>query len=644
MHRCIAVCAAVVLALSPMNMVAFAGDSESGGTEEAGVPQGEKGTEGTLDTEGALDAGKDTAVPDSEEEGASTDDVIDEPSGKDVFGSIDADNVLLAGIAPALPLLASKAETRQIPPRAAYITKTAALVEGITPSDPNAATGGTVLDEERGTAAAMVSTGLSQIVEYHIVVNNAGPYQRSGVLDVTDAVPTGTTYIPGSAQFKFRSTANPANAVPGSLASCVTGQPGGGSAQVSWKLEKLSDGEEAYLTFRVSAPATAFDAGQTGMWDEKAFSNTAQMVDVDKRLTKTSETTYHQVQEARLTVVKQWDDNNDREGLRPQSVSMQLQADGVAYGDPVTLDAGNNWKHTWMALPVKDPATTAFVLYTVTETPTVPHYEAPVYTSNPQDESIVTVTNTRIPGTPTLVKTSDPAGGTNPGNAATVGVGQEITYTLTFDSMQGSATGIAVKDSIPAGLGFVPGSITFKPAGSSVAQPISDSAYNAATGEIVWPTYDQAALGTATFQFKAKVQPLDEGTASLLYSNSASAAFGGQPAVASNAVTHQQFNRWADITKTASLVEGVAASDPDAATGGTVLAEERGSADAMVSAGLSQIVEYHMVVKNTGAGQTSGKIDVTDAVPAGTAYIPGSAAYTFRSSANPAAPLPGSTA
>lgn len=50
-----------------------------------------------------------------------------------------------------------------------------------------------------------------------------------------------------------------------------------------------------------------------------------------------------------FTVVKKW--VNDTEGDRPESITVQLYQDGVAYGDSVKLTASNGWKYTWLNLP-----------------------------------------------------------------------------------------------------------------------------------------------------------------------------------------------------------------------------------------------------------------------------------------------------
>ena len=48
-------------------------------------------------------------------------------------------------------------------------------------------------------------------------------------------------------------------------------------------------------------------------------------------------------------VVKKWE--GDTESDRPESITVQLYQDGVAYGDSVKLTASNGWKYTWFNLP-----------------------------------------------------------------------------------------------------------------------------------------------------------------------------------------------------------------------------------------------------------------------------------------------------
>lgn len=53
-----------------------------------------------------------------------------------------------------------------------------------------------------------------------------------------------------------------------------------------------------------------------------------------------------------ITVTKNWDDDEDRDGVRTKSVVVQLMADGEPIPDyePVTLNRVNNWSYTWEKL------------------------------------------------------------------------------------------------------------------------------------------------------------------------------------------------------------------------------------------------------------------------------------------------------
>ena len=51
-----------------------------------------------------------------------------------------------------------------------------------------------------------------------------------------------------------------------------------------------------------------------------------------------------------VSVAKNWDDADNRDGLRPGSVTVQLYADGKAVGDAVTLSADNQWAYAWTGL------------------------------------------------------------------------------------------------------------------------------------------------------------------------------------------------------------------------------------------------------------------------------------------------------
>ena len=66
-----------------------------------------------------------------------------------------------------------------------------------------------------------------------------------------------------------------------------------------------------------------------------------------------------------ISVVKTWNDADNQDGKRPESVMVQLYANGHPQSDPVELNAGNNWSYKWEKLPDKENG--ELIAYTVRE-------------------------------------------------------------------------------------------------------------------------------------------------------------------------------------------------------------------------------------------------------------------------------------
>ena len=95
-----------------------------------------------------------------------------------------------------------------------------------------------------------------------------------------------------------------------------------------------------------------------------------------------------------VRVNKLWDDANDQDGLRPDSITVQLYANGIVI-DTITLNAANMWTVTFNDLPVTTAEGTAIV-YTVDET--VPEGYTKDIVGNAAADSF-TITNTHTPAT-----------------------------------------------------------------------------------------------------------------------------------------------------------------------------------------------------------------------------------------------------
>ncbi len=108
-----------------------------------------------------------------------------------------------------------------------------------------------------------------------------------------------------------------------------------------------------------------------------------------------------------LAVEKVWEDNDDQDGQRPESVTVQLFADGVAHGGVVTLNKANDWTYKWENLPKN--AGEKEIIYTVEETNVPAGYTSEVEPLMAADgtETGFTITNTHMPEPtePTVTRT-----------------------------------------------------------------------------------------------------------------------------------------------------------------------------------------------------------------------------------------------
>lgn len=100
------------------------------------------------------------------------------------------------------------------------------------------------------------------------------------------------------------------------------------------------------------------------------------------------------IEKTDITVTKVWYDMDNKFGLRPDSITVQLKANGTEYGQPVTLNKDNNWAYTFTGLNMTDGNGTA-IEYTVEETVASEHYRSTVAKDN---NGNFTITNTLMTG------------------------------------------------------------------------------------------------------------------------------------------------------------------------------------------------------------------------------------------------------
>ena len=183
-----------------------------------------------------------------------------------------------------------------------------------------------------------------------------------------------------------------------------------------------------------------------------------------------------------ITVSKAWADANDQDGMRPDSVKVQLYANGVASGDPATLDADNGWTHTWTGLFMKDGGKD--IVYAVQEVGVPAGYTAAI---TGDAASGFTVTNAHEPETVSVPVTKKWIGGE--GGAVTIRLladGADTGKTISLDKAGGWAGSF---DGLPK---FKDGNqISYTVAEDAVEGYTSEISGDAASGFTVTNTKDE---------------------------------------------------------------------------------------------------------------------------------------------------------
>ncbi|HJE18919.1 MAG TPA: Cna B-type domain-containing protein [Aliicoccus persicus] len=105
-------------------------------------------------------------------------------------------------------------------------------------------------------------------------------------------------------------------------------------------------------------------------------------------------TNTHTPGETSATVTKVWNDRNNQDGNRPDSVVVQLLADGEAFGEAVEVTAEDNWTYTWTGLDLNEAGEA--IVYTVEEVEVPVDYEVSV---NNDDHGNLMITNSYAPET-----------------------------------------------------------------------------------------------------------------------------------------------------------------------------------------------------------------------------------------------------
>ncbi len=96
-----------------------------------------------------------------------------------------------------------------------------------------------------------------------------------------------------------------------------------------------------------------------------------------------------------IQVEKFWDDNKNQDGVRADSVTVELYADDIATGEKITLDGTNSWKDKFSNLVEYDKG--KLIIYTIKEEAVGNNYESTIKAN--EAGTGYDVTNSRTPGT-----------------------------------------------------------------------------------------------------------------------------------------------------------------------------------------------------------------------------------------------------
>ena len=112
--------------------------------------------------------------------------------------------------------------------------------------------------------------------------------------------------------------------------------------------------------------------------------------------TTTTITNTHNPERTGCSVEKVWNDNNNQDGIRPESIQVQLNKNGSKYEaegvtNPVTLNEANGWKYTWSNL-IKNENGKA-IDYTIAEIGDVRGYTTAYDTTSKAHTTIITNTH-----------------------------------------------------------------------------------------------------------------------------------------------------------------------------------------------------------------------------------------------------------
>ncbi len=179
-----------------------------------------------------------------------------------------------------------------------------------------------------------------------------------GSIEITKTVTGDLTWdvVKDSISFTITGPSNYISTVSGSELDSTTGKKiienlEAGTYTVTENVTEI-EGYQSTTTYQVDTNTAGTD-------------KVATIVVLAKQNVEVSFTNHYEVEKTTVNVTKVWDDNNDQDGIRPDSITVKLLADTVDTGKIVVLSADNNWSDSFANLAKKSNGQD--IVYTVEE-------------------------------------------------------------------------------------------------------------------------------------------------------------------------------------------------------------------------------------------------------------------------------------
>ena len=472
------------------------------------------------------------------------------------------------------------------------------------------------------------------VITYTIEVTNEGGDSAYGV-EIVDSLPEGLDYVVGSATASHPTDATGAGTPVGTV-SCEVTATGVNRYDFTWTISELLPGETAEVSFQ--ARVTALPASLGGRtFDNIALVNGAETDTVTYRQqgegldTEKSANPPSGLVEANDTIL--YTIRVENLGANPQfgvDIVDALPA-GTAFDDtfdPIVKIDGDELELA-SELPADDAdkeglftfdETDGVVTFVIGSLPAAAEAEATfrvkVLALDGTQQSTRDIVNiAEVQGVQTnpvthtqalqedlaAVKSALPADGAIVYARHADGTGTRITYSIEVTNTTAAAIAdVEIKDTLPVGLTYVPGSMTAENAAQTVDGIDVEGEVDETGTEFSWLVESIPAGESVTVQFQADVGQLPADETEREFVNSALVND-----ISTNSVTHYQY--------AASDLKAQKSADP---APGEVEADD--------------VITYTIEVENNGSS-TETDLQVSDAIPAGTVYVEGSALLTIGS-------------